>query len=167
MPKAIVEKVLRSGLVDKATAELMEQWGYLEPGSAEKVNENALKDATRETLSKLANDLAVEVDKEHVLRETHLDLERIRWPADIAGIYQPAVGQPIAVVKNLSAVVDRMGRYYFRFDDVKEEWFVPGFIIERKIGDDFIRRETVTEKQVLFIDETPICVQVSTMREVV
>ena len=156
MPKALVEKILRSGLVDKATAALMEQWGYLEPGSAEKANEGALKNATKDTLNKLAEDLAGEVEREYVLKETHLDLERIRWPVTVSTIRN---SQGDEVAKNVSAVIDRMGRYYFRAQDANPDWFVPGFVFERLNG----LSETVLEKQILFINETPVCIQVSTV----
>jgi hypothetical protein len=161
MAKAIVEKVLRSGLVDKATATLMEQWGYLEPGASEKVNEGALEGATKETLNKLANDLASEVERQYILKETILDLERIRWPVDIDNITH-ANGD--RVTGNLKAVIDRMGRYYFRFEDVSEGMFVPGFILERKLTGPFNSRETILEKQILYIDDVPVCVQVSTAK---
>jgi hypothetical protein len=166
--KPIVEQVLASGLVDRSVAELMENWGYLEPGSADKTNENKLKNATVETLTKLASDLAVEVEKEHAIRETYLDLERIRWPAMISGIYEPAMGQPKTIVGALSAVMDRMGRYYFRAQDVNEKWFVPGYILERYTANktDGIRselvRETIFQATVLFIGDQGVCIQVTT-----
>lgn len=155
--KPIVEKVLASGLVDKATAELMEKWGYLPEGSAEKTDEDKLKNATQETLTKLASDLATEVEKEHALRETYLDLERLRWPQAIDGIYKPQVGQPFEVALNLMSVVDRMGRYYFRIQDVDKEWFIPGYYLRKKGID-----EKILQAQVLYIGEQGVCVQVTT-----
>jgi hypothetical protein len=156
--KPIVEKVLSSGLVDKATAQLMEQWGYLPEGSADKVNEDKLKDATQETLTKLAADLATEVEKEHALRETYLDLERLRWPVTDISLKKPdeAEGSPLLAEK-LVAVVDRMGRYFFRIQDVKQEWFVPGYFLVRETGD-----EKVLQSQVLYVGEQGVCIQVTT-----
>lgn len=155
--KPIVEKVLASGLVDKATAQLMEQWGYLPEGSVERVDEDKLKNATQETLTKLASDLATEVEKEHALRETYLDLERLRWPAAIERISKPMLGQPEVIATNLVSVVDRMGRYYFRIQDVDKEWFVPGYLL-RKNGSD----EKILQAQVLYVGEQGVCVQVTT-----
>ena len=155
--KPIVEKVLASGLVDKATAQLMEQWGYLPAGSVEKVDEDKLKNATQETLTKLASDLATEVEKEHALRETYLDLERLRWPAAIESISKPMLGQPEVIATNLVSVVDRMGRYYFRIQDVDKEWFVPGYLL-RKNGSD----EKILQAQVLYVGEQGVCIQVTT-----
>jgi len=155
--KPIVEKVLSSGLVDKATAKMMETWGYLPEGAADKVNEDKLKNATLETLTNLANDLAVAVEQEHALRETYLDLERIKWPASIEGIYQPMAGQPVELARNLTAVVDRMGRYYFRIQDVAQEWFVPGYLLCHK-G----RNEKILQAQILYVGDQGVCMQVTT-----
>lgn len=155
--KPIVQKVLESGLVDKATAQLMEQWGYLPDGAADKVDEDKLKNATQETLTKLANDLATEVEKEHALRETYLDLERIRWPAAIDAISKPMPGQNEVIASNLISVVDRMGRYYFRLQDVDKEWFVPGYFLKRN-GDD----EKILQAQVLYVGDQGVCMQVTT-----
>lgn len=161
--KPLVEKVLSSGLVDKATAELMEVWGYLPGGAAEKVNEDALKDATQEKVANLARELAVEVEKEHSLRETYLDLERIKWPAQVrlnppSGV-SPGVLLPLSL---MNAVVDRMGRYYFRIQDVNPEWFVPGFTLSQTTPTGDLKYERIYQSQVLYIGEQGVCVQVST-----
>lgn len=156
--KPIVEKVLASGLVDKATAQLMEQWGYLPDGAADKVNEDKLKGATQETLKALANDLAVEVEKEHALRETYLDLERLRWPASILSVSKPISAEEKEILaSNLISVIDRMGRYYFRIQDVKQEWFVPGYTLLRQTGE-----EKILQSQVLYVGDQGVCVQVTT-----
>lgn len=155
--KPIVEKVLASGLVDKATAQLMEVWGYLPEGSVEKVNEDKLQNATKEQLTQLANDLAVEVEKEHALRETYLDLERLKWPTKIIDIVRPDIlGEQLLAV-DLVALIDRMGRYYFRIQDVKQEWFVPGYLMRRATGP-----EKILQSQVLYVGEQGVCLQVST-----
>jgi hypothetical protein len=163
--KPIVEKVLASGLVDKATAELMEKWGYLPEGSVDKVNEDKLKNATQETLKALANDLAIEVEKEHALRETVLDLERLKWPVSRISIFKPdpEPGEMVSyLAEDLVAMVDRMGRYFFRLQDVNKDWFVPGYHLRR--GDPAFAPETILQSQVLFIGEQGVCVQVSTDR---
>ena len=126
--KPIVEKVLASGLVDKGTAQLMEMWGYLPEGASEKVKEDELKGATQEKLTNLAKDLADEIEKEHHLRETYLDLERLRWPATVC-IYKP---DKTLVVSGVTGLMDRMGRFYFRIQDVDQNWFVPGYALERQ-----------------------------------
>jgi len=157
--KPIIEKVLSSGLVDRSTAQLMEKWGYLPEGSADKTKEDALKNATHEVLTNLANDLATEVEKEHALRETYLDLERLKWPVSFTGIYKPRPGQDevIAGTSSLIAVVDRMGRYYFRIQDVKEEWFVPGYLIMKGA-----EKEKILQAQILYIGDQGVCIQVTT-----
>lgn len=181
--KPVQEKVLESGLVDKSVAELMEKWGLLPQGAAELVDQakvDALKNATKETLFKLADDLATEVEKEHALRETYLDLERLRWPA-VVDILRPPSGEEQAaadsqglnisarvLVGDVDAVMDRMGRYYFRIQDVEEDWFVPGYVFSRKIKSRKnplaveIRFETILQKQVLYTGEQKVCIQVTT-----
>jgi hypothetical protein len=156
--KPIIEKVLESGLVDKGTAQLMELWGYLPDGASDKVNEDKLKNATQETLTKLANELATEVEKEHALRETYLDLERLKWPvSDIAITKDGGSGTFDIIAEKLVAVVDRMGRYFFRIQDVKEEWFVPGYTLSRRSGP-----EKILQAQVLYVGEQGVCLQVTT-----
>ena len=168
--KPIIEKVLASGLVDKATVELMEQWKYLPEGASSKVKEDALKGATQETLTELARNLADEVEKEHHLRETYLDLERIRWPASIGAIIDSSGGERRFVAGGFDGVKDRMGRYYFRIQDVKEDWFVPGFMLEhnetsKEDGRTVeIIQEKIIQSQVLYIGEQGVCVQITTDR---
>lgn len=175
--KDLTEKILKSGLVDKHTAELMEKYGILEEGSADKVNEDALKNATREQLIKLADDLSDAADRSDALRETALDLERLRWPASVA-IYHPQefdtqtdVSLPVRTRKMVAgavdAVMDRMGRYYFRIQDVKKEWFVPGYLFERTAQSELAKKkvlEEVLEVQPLNIGEEVVCIQVTTRR---
>ena len=154
--KPIVDKVLESGLIDASTAALMEHFGYLAPGSSDKVQEDRLKTATKEELVKLADNLAVEVEKEHSLRETYLDLEKLRWPAGVC-IYKP---DRTLVASGVSGVIDRMGRYYFRIQDVKPSWFVPGYFIERSVASGQ-QLETIWQSQTLYIGDQGVCIQVS------
>lgn len=63
--------------------ELMERWKYLPEGAAALVNEDALKNATMKQLEKLAMEIGDEIDKEHALRESMVDLDRLKWPASI------------------------------------------------------------------------------------
>ena len=172
--KPIQEKVLKSGLIDKATAEMMEKFGILDHGSANLVNDDALKNATQATLSKLAEDLAVEVEREHKIRETALDLDRLRWPVQVCIVTPEQRKQytsPHALVitgqgpcTDVGAVMDQMGRYYFRSQESKKEWFVPGYYLQRIVNGDVVW-EVIVEAQELFIGERPVCWQVSTMKE--
>lgn len=148
--KPLVEKILRSGLIDKATTELMEKYGMLEEGSSEQVNEDALKNATRERLEEITESLAEEVEREQALKETYLDLERLRWPVRVK------IGDRLDI---LNALIDRQGRYYFRYQDAKLEWFTPGSPLYK--GDAW-RSETVLEAQLLYIEENPVAIQVTT-----
>ena len=159
--KPFVEKMLQSGLVDKATTKLMEQWGLLPEGAYDRTQEDALKNATRDVLSKLADDLLLEAEKASLLRETSLDLDRLRWPATVNIVSNKSE----YLVQDLQCVMDRMGRYYFRHQDVRTEWFVPGYVLFRRIADGNMvtfSKEMITESQVLFINEAAVCVQVST-----
>jgi hypothetical protein len=174
----LTKKVLESGLVDKATAELMERWGYLKPGSADAVKEDALKDATKSTLTKLAEDLGEEVEKQYHMRETYMDLERIRWPVNVDIIewikFHPEAKNSRRYLSfNLRGVIDRMGRYYFRIQDVKEAWFTPGNTIVSDLppstdgaASERGKLETITESQILYVNEQPVCWQVSVKPQV-
>jgi hypothetical protein len=156
--KPIVEKVLKGGLVDKATAKMMEAMGLLPEGAAEVVNEEGLKGKTKAQLMAFAEDIGEEVEREHKIRETFLDLDRLRWPA-VVHVYHLANGFSSP---EMNAVIDRQGRYYLRFQDVDPSLFTPGFSLRRKGAD---RPETILESQVLYIEDTPVCVQVSTRVE--
>ena len=160
--KPIVKKVLESGLVDKHMAQLMEKWGYLPEGATELVKQDALKGATKDQLQALAEDIGNEVDKERTLKETQLDLDKLRWPTEVTleledqkHIYQ------------VPAVIDRMGRLYFRIQDVKDVWFVPGNFLTREVpnletGGRSVQKEQILEKDVLYVGEQAVCIQVST-----
>lgn len=156
--KPLMEKVLKSGLVEKHTAEMMERWGFLQPESSELVNQDALQGATKEQLHKLAEEIGNEVEKERTLRETQLDLDKIRWPTEVS-IY-PGNGIP-TTIKGIQAVIDRMGRLYFRIQDVKKEWFIPGQCISRKVSGKDVD-ERIIEVDVLYVGDQQVCVQVST-----
>jgi endonuclease III-like uncharacterized protein len=147
----ITDKVLRSGLIDRHTAELMERYGMLPEGSADKTK----AEVTREQMGKLAEDLSAAVEREHMLRETSLDLDRLRWPAVVSIL---SGGQ--VVVRNLHSIIDRHGRYYFRTQDVNKDWFIPGRILERQGGDD---KELIVEVSPLYVGEDVVCYQVSTV----
>ena len=153
--KPIVEKVLKSGLVDRKTVELLEKTGVLPDGSVDMVQEDALKDATPEDRAKLADELEAEAENAGHLRETMLDLSKMQWPATVN--ISKDTGVPVA--DSLSCVMDKMGRYYFRIQDVDAKWFVPGYRVQRDM-----KEEMILESQVLYIDNQPVCVQVSTSK---
>jgi hypothetical protein len=157
-PKEIVKKVLSSGLIDRGTALMMERMGLLPSGAVDLVQEDKLKGATVEVLTQMAEELGDAVEKEHIIRETALDLERIRWPA----LLTIKNGDLDVIVPELSCVMDRMGRYYIRVEDAEKAWFVPGFVVERKMDADRIRSEYITESGVLYIGEKPVCYQLTT-----
>lgn len=168
--KPVVEKVLKSGIVDRGMVELLEKWGNLPEGASELLKNETLKDATKEQLTRFAEDLAEEVAKEHILRETDLDLDRLKWPTTVTILPKfEANPGPEQGVYHIPAMVDRMGRIYFRVQDVDETWFVPGYRITRKVFDKETKsateyHEKILEVQPLFLGESKIAVQVTTAR---
>ncbi len=163
--KSITKKILTSGLIDKHTALVLERWGQLPEGASDLVRENALKNATRLQLMQLAEEIGEEVDAEHRIKETSLDLDALRWPKMVKRIVRPAPGKsstPSAgsiVAFDLSAVVDRMGRFYFRAQDVDLEWFVPGYVLEHDTAGKLTVSE-ILEVTELFVGELVVAIQV-------
>lgn len=165
------EKILESGLIDETMARLLERWGNLPEGSAEKTRgkPEALAHATREELMQFAEDVGEEVEKQRRLKETMLDLDRLRFPVQVDVFKSLVRDHDLLVTKGFVAghvrgVIDRMGRYYFRVQDAKEKWFVPGYILKKEeAGDEKMTYvyEQVTESQVLSKGEAPVCIQVS------
>jgi len=156
--KPIVEKILKSGLVDKGMVELLEKWGNLPNGSSDLVDNDALVNATRVQLQKMAQEFGDAVSDLQLIRETQLDLDRLRWPTKVT-IQEKNVF-------DIPAVMDRMGRLYFRIQDVREDWFVPGYLITRKQfkpeeGLEMLVWERILESTVLFTGESKIAVQVT------
>lgn len=147
--------------------ELLEKWGNLPEGSTELIKNNTLKDATKEQLQKFAEELGDEVAKEHILRETQFDLERIRWPSKVSVLAKEGTSPgPEEAIYDIPAVVDRMGRLYFRIQDVREEWFVPGYTMTRKAfnkdaGLEEAVNELILESMALFSGDQKIAVQVT------
>lgn len=134
--------------------ELLEKWGNLPEGASELVNNNELKDATRSQLTKFAEELGDEVVKEHVLKETNLDLDRLRWPTTVTvrSFSNPDL--------KFNAVIDHMGRFFFRFQDVEQEYFIPGYFLIR--DEEPGVQETILESTVLYVGDHPVCIQVTT-----
>lgn len=151
----VTKKVLESGLVDTAMAQMMEKWGVLPEGSSELTKNDRLKNATREQLVKFGEELGDALDRERRLKETMLDLNYLRWPAWVQ-IISTRPGDPIT--EGISGVIDRMGRYYFRPKDVKKEWFVPGYILRRGAHG---QNEVILEVSELFVGDQVAALQVS------
>lgn len=161
--KELTKKVLESGLVDQKTVELMEKWGTLPEGSAELAKDPKLKDATKADLLKFAEEIGYEVEKRAKLHESMLDLDKIRWPTSVSVHMlrgdRSDLNHSALVADSVSCVIDRMGRFYFRFQDVDSRWFVPGYLIRRHNA---AQMEEILESDVLYIGEQPVCVQVTT-----
>lgn len=172
--KAIVEKVLKSGIVDRGMVEMLEKWGNLPEGSTELLKNETLKNATRESLNKFAEELADEIATAHILRETNLDLDKLKWPTEVtiwgqgAGAWEHLVG-PEHTVYHIPAMADRMGRLYFRFQDIDEAWFVPGYKLSRKVFDKtkeltIEETETILQADPLFVNDEKVAYQVTTTK---
>ncbi len=164
--KPASEKILKSGIIDRGFAQLLEKWGNLPEGASELTKSNELHNATKEHLTKFAEELAEAVANEHVLRETSLDLEHLKFPVVVAVCSKIEVGVgPDWGVNEIPGMEDRMGRLYFRFQDVAKEWFVPGFFIRKSVFDkETQKRYTVNleilEVTTLFVGDQEIALQV-------
>ena len=158
----LTKKILESGLVDETTAKLMERWGYLPEGSSELAvgKAEALERATvekdiRATLTKMAEKIGHDVDALRKTRETMLDLTHLRWPVTV----MLKSSQGLMHADSLTALIDRMGRYYFRPQDVEKTWLIPGHLI---VNFPSMREETVLEVTDLFVGDSVAAIQVST-----
>lgn len=161
----LLKKILESGLVDEATAKLMEKWQALPEGSAELAEGKAesLSASTKKVLTKFAEDVGYEVEKQRKLKETVLDLQQLKWPVSAM------IVDPRGDVKTfVSGLLDRFGRYYFRPQDVMKEWFVPGFTLCRQVTNSpsvlgpGTLSETILEVTELYAGDQVIAIQVST-----
>lgn len=151
------KKILESGLIDEATAEMMEKWGVLDAGEADLAKKATLKNATREQLIQFADEIGEEVDRQRRLKETMLDLNQLRWPIQVrlGGEGGDQITGPI------TALVDRMGRYYFRPQDVTDRSFlVPGRALVT-FPDGNAKTDVILEVTELFIGEDVAAIQVS------
>lgn len=164
----VVEKILESGLIDKAAVELLEKSGALPEGSSQKVSETML-DASRATLRQFADDLFDLIEKEQEkagqLRETVLDLGSLRWPVDLAlqaksedtGLYRTQLF--------LKAMVDHQGHYYIRTQDVALHDLVPGRHLVRYHESNKIIREVIDSAIELYLNDKQICFLVTVSPE--
>lgn len=155
---SVIERVLKSGMVDKHTTALMERWGMLPEGSAE-VAPEVIRRLAREQLSRLADELEEEIEREVALRETKLDLDRLRWPV-VVDVFH--ADRELAKFLSLKGVTDRMGKYYFRAEDVRfEDAIVPGMWVVLHTGGAPEDPEEVLEVQPLYVGEAVVCLQVT------
>lgn len=161
----LTRKILESGLVDEATARLLEKWQAIPDGFADlaKGKEGRLAAVTQEVLQKLAQDVEDEVENQRRLKETVLDLQQLKWPVNAIIIDRKGDVQTF-----VSGLMDRFGRYYFRPQDVMKEWFVPGFVLCRQVANQpkvlepGTISETILEVTELFAGDQVIAIQVST-----
>lgn len=166
--KPLTETILKSGLVDKSMARMLEHWGNLPSGAADLVpeDEDHLKKATKAELDSLVENISSEVEKARLLKESQLDLDRLRWPTKV-GLRNE---QQDVIASQVPAVIDRMNRLYFRMEDIDEKWFVPGFTLSRQVPDKAIPGcvkivdSIITESTVLYLGDQPVCLQVSSQR---
>lgn len=166
----LTRTVLETGLVDEHMAQMLEKWGTLPDGASQYVNNEALKEVTKDGLQKLAEKIGDEVEKHRILRETQFDLDRLRWPVVVA-LHRPTQYGREFIASGIQAVIDRMGRYYFRPDEIDEKWFVPGNYVERWANNpeqppamkQFLQQ--VVEAQFLYIGEQKVAMQVSVREE--
>lgn len=165
------EEFLKSGLADRDMVRTLERWGYMEPGSSELVPEKTpLTEASKEQLLKFAERLEVLVDDQKRLKETHFNLDTLRWPVTLQVMSADGIEQ---LTDPMDALIDRMGRYYFRAQDAKLEWFTPGLIIYRNQdvasrpspkGGHHLRKEVILEAGPLYIGDEVAAIQVTTQK---
>lgn len=167
----LTTKILESGLVDEATAKLMERWGYLPEGASDLARKNYLSNATREQLIAFAERIGDEADKVRRLKETMLDLNQLRWHVDVEVRGRPKGSAELTdkatiFIAALPAVIDRLGRYYFRPQDLPKGVLIPGYLIDREVASDGKtlkrRQETILEVSELFVGDELAAVQVTT-----
>lgn len=160
--KPIVEKLLSSGIVERGFVELMERWGNLPEGSSDLLKNETLKNATKEHLTKFSEEIANEVANRYVLKETQFDLDRLRWPATVDVYSNEGINQ----ANHINAVIDRMGRYFFRIQDVQEGWFVPGYTLRRHQDHlpEAPKEELILEATPLYMGDDKIALQVTTQK---
>lgn len=164
----LTSKILESGLIDEATANLMVKWGVLDDSALDVLAKNKLQSAGREELLKFAESVEAELEKARKLRETTLDLNQLKWPiqVDIFDNNQPSV----KLASSVQVLVDRMGRYYFRpLDMATMPPLVPGYWISVANKSDpqhdlytGTTREQILEVTELYIGDQVAAIQVST-----
>ena len=155
---ALTKRVLESGLIDESMAAMMEQWGTLPEGASQYVNNDALKNVTRQQLAVLTEKLSIEIDKQRSIKETNLDLNRLKWPVSLR-VIDPNSTSSLSR-RSVTAMRDRIGRYFFRTEDAKSNKIIPGFLLE---NDETKEREVVAEVSPLYVGEEIAAIQVSVL----
>jgi hypothetical protein len=175
----LTKTMLESGLVDESMAELMEKWGTLPEGSIQYINNDSLKNATRQQMQELVEKIGDGVETHRQLRETYFDLDRLKWPAEVE-IWRwsgTGPGQRQMLATRFTTVVDRLGRYYFQVADVDRHglsMFRPGlylvYTVQKQQPEDggftaALARRMILESQFLYVGEARATLQVSTAEE--
>lgn len=151
--------MLESGLIDEAMAKMFQRYGIIDETASEATKRSSMESATRDELVRFADRVEEEVEKRRKIRESMLDLNQIRWPVMVS-IYDGD-----KYLAQITGVIDRLGRYYFRAQDVKRAWFSPGFTFFRVEHSGDIGREAILEVTELSIGEEVAAIQVSTKKE--
>ena len=82
--KPIVEKVLKSWHCRQRNGGASGEWGKPpQEGASELVKNDTLVNATRGHLQKVATELGDAVADLHLIKETQLDLDKLRWPIKV------------------------------------------------------------------------------------
>lgn len=150
------DKLLKSGIIERHTAVLLERLGLLPAGDSEKARENAAM--TRSQMEKLAEDFSLLVDDDSTIKETVLDLDQLRWPTKV---YIQSSVTADNKSQWLDCMIDHRGHYFFRFQDVVPEWFVVGSSLVRE-GRAPSQGDTILEVTTLFVGDKPVAIQVMT-----
>lgn len=158
--KAIVSKILKSGLVEKHTAQLLEQWGSLPDGSTELVKNVTIQDLTEAQLIRLVEDISEELESSLSVKETVLDLDKLQWPVEVSVIEYDKKGNYRSEAK-VSAVEDNMGNMYFRADEAPLKLLIPGNYVCRANVSDLKKLQTIASVDPMYMDQTPICYRVT------
>jgi hypothetical protein len=155
--KPLTKKILESGIIDESMAAIMERWGALPEGAAALAANKDIEHATKAQLIKLADEVGDEVEKALRLRESMLDLDKLKWPVTVT-VRAP---EGLVIPEAVTALIDRVGRYYFRAQDIGAQFLVPGYVI---VNFPSLSEETILEVTELYVGEDVAAIQVSTTK---
>jgi len=159
--KPIVEKILKAGLVDKHTTQLMEKWGQIDRGASDLVGADDLKKASEESLTQFAEEVEMLIEKDREeLRETRLAIQvgepmLVEWTSKIIGA--PSFSGDIHMNHNHKIVVFKDNAGNFIFPLLEKNSIYPGAAFQTKDGE----RWEILDSSVLYIGEQPYAIQVS------
>lgn len=177
--KPVTQKLLELQLLSTDIIKSMENWGALPKGSSENLGHFFDKPVST-NLYKLMKDLEDLLDQELEVHETNPDLANLKWPIEVT-IYSQMPDNLDEVPPHIRksyfkgrvlAVRDIAGKFYCRIEDVKEDWFVPGYKLtfdycNPDLGSLILKSwETISERQILYVDDVPVCIKVTTLKEV-